>query len=49
MTNFDMPWDNPEPPAEPVKVTPIIGGTPTPEEEAEAFEEIFNDFWRNKK
>lgn len=49
MANFDMPWDIPDAPEEPAKVTPLIGGTPTPEEEAEAFEELFKDLWRNNR
>lgn len=48
MGNFDMPWDDTEREEKPTKVTPIIGGTPTPEEEAQAFEELFNDLWREK-
>lgn len=36
--------------AKPAKVTPIHCGRPTPEEEAQAFEEVLRDMrWRNNR
>jgi hypothetical protein len=34
---------------EPAKVTPLKSGVPTPEEEAEAFKDLFEEFWRKNK
>lgn len=47
MDNFDMPWEKEYQPQ--AKVTPITCGTPTKEEEEEAFERLFQEFWRNHK
>ena len=44
MANFDFPfYDTPEP--ERAKVTPIVGGEVTPEEEEQAFEDLFNELF----
>lgn len=41
--NTNMTFEEIAAEEEPAKVTPLIGGIPTPEEEAEAFEELFKE------
>ena len=44
MDKFDFPfYDTPEP--ERAKVTPIVGGEVTPEEEEQAFKDLFKELF----
>ena len=47
MGKFDFPYYEP-PETDKAKVTPIIGGEVTPEEEAEAFEDLYNEIFGGK-